>query len=343
MSVLQKNWQDLIKPYKLSVAHGKDKKRSAVIVIEPLERGFGTTLGNALRRVLLSSIRGCAVTGVKIEGVLHEASFVSGLQEDITDVVLNLKSLALSSHAQSPCVLHVKAKGPCVVTASMIEPHGQVDILDPDHVICHLNSEGELNMSLTVETGKGYVLFSQRTEENRSIGFIPIDANFSPVKRVAFSVDHTRVGQATDYDKLTLRVETNGFVAPEETIGIAARILQDQLQKFITFDEPVEKENVEPEEQNTLPFSPDLLCKVDELELSLRASNCLKNENIIYIGDLVWRTEQDMLRMPNFGKKSLDEIVNVLKDMNLSLGMDIKGWPPENIEKLAKNQRPSFS
>lgn len=341
--VLQRNWRELIKPYKLSVEHSGDPGRVGTLVAEPLERGFGVTLGNALRRVLLSSLQGAAVTAIQIEGVLHECSTLPGVREDVTDIILNLKSLSVRSHTEIPRKLKLVAEGPCTVTAGMIEAHGDIEILDPDHVICTLDAGAKVVMELTIEVGKGYVPASQRATENLAIGLILLDANFSPVKRVSYHVENTRVGQVTDYDKLFMQVETNGFVKPEDAVALAARILQDQLQKFVNFEEPTEQRSSSAEDHNKLPFSPDLLRKVDELELSLRASNCLRSENIVYIGDLVWKTEQEMLRTPNFGKKSLDEINSVLKEMGLSLGMDITGWPPENIEQLIKSQSNSFS
>lgn len=336
--MLQKNWQDLIKPYRLKVKHSDDKERVATVVADPLERGFGMTLGNALRRVLLSSLQGAAVTAVRIDNVLHEFSSVPGVREDVTDIILNLKSLALRSHSDAPRKLQLNAEGPCVVTASMIAPHAEVDILDPDHVICTLDADAKFSMELTVETGKGYVPASQRAVENLPVGLILLDATFSPVRRVSYHVENTRVGQVTDYDKLYLQVETNGSVSPTDAVALASRILQDQLQKFITFEEPLEDHTPHDEAENKPPFNPDLLRKVEELELSLRASNCLKNDNIVYIGDLVRKTEQEMLRTPNFGRKSLEEIIGVLREMGLSLGMDVPDWPPENIEQLAKSQ-----
>ncbi|MGL4427173.1 MAG: DNA-directed RNA polymerase subunit alpha [Alphaproteobacteria bacterium] len=336
--MLQRNWQDLIKPYKLNVKHSDDKERVATVVADPLERGFGVTLGNALRRVLLSSLQGAAVTAIQIDNVLHEFSSLPGVREDITDLVLNLKSLALRSHSEVPRKLRLQAEGPCIVTAGMIESHAEVEVLDPDHILCTLDEGAKISMELTVEIGKGYVSVAQRAVENLPVGLILLDANFSPVKRVSYHVEHTRVGQVTNYDKLYIQVETNGFVNPTDAVGLAARILQDQFQKFINFEEPVEEQSSFDDAENKLPFHPDLLRKVEELELSLRASNCLKNDNIVYIGDLVRKTEQEMLRTPNFGKKSLDEIIGVLKEMGLSLGMDVPGWPPENVEQLARNQ-----
>ncbi len=338
--MIQKNWQELIKPNKLDINPGVDPGRQATIVAEPLERGFGLTLGNALRRILLSSLQGAAVTSVQIDGVLHEFSSIPGVREDVTDIVLNIKSMGLRMQAQGPKRITLKAEGPCTVTAGMIDAGADIEVMDPDLVICHLDRDGRLNMELTVETGKGYVAATQHRAEDSPIGVIPIDAVFSPVRKVAYKVDNTRVGQVTDHDKLSLNVTTNGAVTPEDAVALAARILQDQLQLFINFEEP---ESARQEaEQEDLPFNKNLLRKVDELELSVRSANCLKNDNIIYIGDLVQKTEADMLRTPNFGRKSLNEIKEVLATMGLHLGMEIPTWPPENIEELAKKLEDPF-
>ncbi len=332
--MIQKNWQALIKPTKLDVQSGDEVARVASIVAEPLERGFGLTLGNALRRVLLSSLQGAAVTSVHIDGVLHEFSSIPGVLEDVTDVVLNIKSMALRMHAEGPKRMHLTATGPGEVNAGMIETGPDIEIMDPNVVICTLDQGARINMEMTVEQGKGYLAATENRPDDAPIGLIPIDALFSPVKKVTYKVDNTRVGQKTDYDKLTLRVETNGAVSPDDALALSARILQDQLQLFINFEEPsTAAERAEAEE---LPFNKNLLRKVDELELSVRSANCLKNDNIVYIGDLVQKTEAEMLRTPNFGRKSLNEIKEVLADMGLHLGMEIPNWPPENIEELAK-------
>ena len=332
--MIQKNWQELIKPSRLAVEAGTDSAREATIVAEPLERGFGLTLGNALRRVLLSSLQGAAVTAIQIDGVLHEFSSIPGVREDVTDIVLNIKSMSLRMHGEGPKRMSLRAEGPCDVTASMIETGHDIDVMDPKHHICTLDDGAKISMELTVEAGKGYVAAAQSRAEDAPIGLIPVDALFSPVKKVAYKVDNTRVGQVTDYDKLSMRVETNGAISPEDAVALAARILQDQLQLFINFEEP---STVSAEEQATEPaFNPNLLRKVDELELSVRSANCLKNDNIVYIGDLVQKTEQEMLRTPNFGRKSLNEIKEVLEQMGLHLGMEVTNWPPENVEELAK-------
>jgi len=334
MTAIQKNWQELIKPNKLEVSPGTDASRSATIVIEPLERGFAMTLGSALRRVLLSSLQGAAVTAVQIDGVLHEFSSIAGVREDVTDVVLNLKSMSLRYHGTEPRRITLSATGPGEITAGMIQTSHDVEIIDPDHVICTLDEGAKINMEMTVSTGKGYVPAVQHRAEDSPIGLMPIDAIYGPVRRVAFRVDNTRVGQVTDYDKLIMEVETNGTVAPEDAVALAARILQDQLQTFINFEEPVAAQAAESPTEPV--FNKNLLRKVDELELSVRSANCLKNDNIIYIGDLVQKSEQEMLRTPNFGRKSLNEIKEVLSQMGLHLGMEIPNWPPENIEEMAK-------
>jgi len=338
--VIQKNWQELIKPTKLDIVPGGDPSRTATIVAEPLERGFGLTLGNALRRILLSSLQGAAVTSVQIEGVLHEFSSIPGVREDVTDIVLNIKGLAIQMHAEGPKRMSLKATGPGEVKAGDIETGPDIEIKDPDLVLCHLDKGAKLNMELTVENGKGYVAAAQNRPEDGPIGLIPVDAVFSPVRKVAYKVDNTRVGQVTDHDKLSLDVTTNGTVMPEDAVALAARILQDQLQLFINFEEP--DVAVGDEQKDDLPFNRNLLRKVDELELSVRSANCLKNDNIIYIGDLVQKSEADMLRTPNFGRKSLNEIKEVLSHMGLHLGMEIPNWPPENIEDMAKKLEEPF-
>jgi len=338
--VIERNWRSLIRPEKLDIEPGTDPSRIATIVAEPLERGFGMTLGNALRRVLLSSLQGAAVIGLRIDGALHEFSSLQGVREDVTDIVLNIKQLAIRYQGEGQKRLQLNATGPGEVTAGQIQTTGDIEIANPDLVICTLDEGAKLSMELTVATGKGYVPAAQNRPEDAPIGLIPVDAIYSPVRRVAYRVEPTRVGQVTDYDKLVLTVETNGTVAPEDAVGLAARILQDQLQLFVNFEEPRERKVEEIQEE--LPFNRNLLRKVDELELSVRSANCLKNDNIVYIGDLVQKTEQEMLRTPNFGRKSLNEIKEVLASMGLTLGMTVPGWPPENIEELAKKLEEPF-
>jgi len=332
--MIQKNWQELIKPTKLDIVPGNEPARVATVVAEPLERGYGLTLGNALRRVLLSSLQGAAVTAIQIDGVLHEFSSVPGVREDVTDIVLNVKEIAIRYDEEGPKRLTLSKKGPGAVLAGDIEVSGDIEILNPELVLCHLDDGAEVNMEFTVETGKGYVPADRNRPEDAPIGFVSVDALFSPIKRVSYKVENTREGQVLDYDKLHLTVETNGSISPEDAVAFAARILQDQLNVFVNFEEP-EKEVVE-DAAPELAFNPALLKKVDELELSVRSANCLKNDNIVYIGDLIQKSEAEMLRTPNFGRKSLNEIKEVLAQMGLHLGMDVANWPPENIEDLAK-------
>ncbi len=338
--IFQKNWQELIKPQKLRVDGGHDAGRSATLVAEPLERGFGLTLGNALRRVLLSSLQGAAVTSIHIEGVLHEFSSIQGVREDVTDMVLNVKQIALRMHAEGPKRLTLRATGPGEVKAGQITQIADIEILNPDLVICTLDEKVDFRMELTVANGKGYVPADRNRPEDAPIGLIPVDSLFSPVKKVSYRVENTRAGESLDYDKLTMTVETNGAVTPDNAVAYAARILQDQLQVFINFEEP--RERVLEESKPDLAFNPVLLKKVDELELSVRSANCLKNDNIVYIGDLIQKTEAEMLRTPNFGRKSLNEIKAVLAEMGLHLGMEVPGWPPENIEDLAKRYEDQY-
>lgn len=334
MALLNKNWQDLIKPTKLDITT-KDKDLSrATVLAEPLERGFGYTLGNALRRVLLSSLQGAAVTAVKIENVLHEFSTIAGVREDVTHIILNIKDLRIKVQGPERRKLTLNASGAGEVTAGQIHCPGDVEILNKDLVICTLDKDGKINMELTVEVGKGYVRAADNRPQDAPIGLIPVDALFSPVRKVAYKVDNARVGQQTDYDKLLMSVETDGSVTAEDAVALAARILQDQLRMFVNFDDTPMYESKESE--NALPFSPYLLKKVDELELSVRSANCLKNDNIVYIGDLVQKSESEMLKTPNFGRKSLNEIKEVLSNMGLKFGMEISDWPPENIEDLAR-------
>jgi len=331
--MLAKNWQDLIKPTKLDIATSKSNPRQAVIVAEPLERGFGHTLGVALRRLLLSSLQGAAVSSVKIEGVLHEFSSVPGVREDVTDIILNIKELRLKVGSTEKKRISLTATGPGEIKAGMIETSGDVEIINKDHVICTLDKGAKLNMEMVVEVGKGYVRATRPTDA--PIGLIPVDALFSPVVKVSYKVENARVGQITDYDKLSMTVETDGSITAEDAVALAARILQDQLQLFINFEESKieKKEESKPE----LPFSPYLLKKVYDLdELSVRATNCLKNDNIVYVGDLVQKTEAEMLKTPNFGRKSLNEIKEKLAKIGLRFGMEVQGWPPENIEELAR-------
>ena len=344
MTVNIKNWQELKKPNGLEVKPGADPKLRATFIAEPLERGFGLTLGNALRRVLLSSLQGAAITSIKIENVLHEFSSLAGVREDVTDIVLNVKQIALKMQGEGPKRLQLSATGPATVKAGDIAVSGDIEVMNKGLVICHLDEGTTLNMELTADTGKGYSPAVQNRPIDAPIGLIPVDSLYSPVRQVSYKVDNARIGQELDFDKLNLTVETDGTVTPEDAVAYGARILQDQLALFVHFEDiaPVGAPTMigmaapTPEEGDTNQLNRYLLKKVDELELSVRSANCLKNDNIIYIGDLVQKTEAEMLRTPNFGRKSLNEIKEVLSSMGLRLGMDIPGWPPENIEEMAK-------
>ncbi len=338
--MIQKNWQELIKPTNLVVESGDDPERYATVVAEPLERGFGLTLGNALRRLLLSSLQGAAITSVQIDSVLHEFSSMPGVREDVTDIILNLKALAVRLHGDGPKRITLTAEGPGEVTAGQIDTGHGVDILNPGLAICTLDEGASIRLGMMVDGGKGYVPAEQNRPDDAPIGLIPVDALFGPVRKVSYRVENTREGQKLDYDKLTLNVETDGTIRPEDAVAYAARILQDQLQLFINFHEP--QVEVQEEDDNVPMFNRNLLRKVDELELSVRSANCLKNDNIVYIGDLIQKTETEMLRTPNFGRKSLNEIKEVLAQMGLHLGMEIEEWPPENIEEMAKRAEEPF-
>ncbi len=305
----------------------------AKVVLEPLERGFGHTLGNALRRILLSSIQGCAVVEAQIDGVLHEYTAIEGVQEDVVDILLNLKGVAAVMHNKNEAMLTLNKTGPGVVTAGDIETDHDVEIINKDHVIAHITEQGSLSMTLKIAKGRGYQPASQRrSEDERAIGSLLIDASFSPVRKVAYSVDTARVEQRTNLDKLIVDLETNGTVDPEETIRKAAGILQQQLSVFVDLkgDEQVKQEKTETE------IDPILVRPVDDLELTVRSANCLKAENIYYIGDLIQRTEVELLKTPNLGKKSLTEIKDVLGMHGLSLGMRLENWPPANLREERK-------
>jgi len=328
-----KNWKSLIKPAKLEVQLSDDKSY-AKIIAEPLEKGYGLTLGNSLRRILLSSIRGTAVTAIQIDGVLHEFTSIKGIREDVTDIVLNIKSLALKSSSEGTKKLILDAKGPGEIKASDITPLPDIEILNPELVICNLDEKTNFHMEMNVNSGKGYVPSVMNKPEDPPLGLIPIDSLFSPVKKVSYSISTAREGKALDYDKLTMEVETNGSISAEDAVAYSARIFQDQLGMFVNFEEP--KEVIVRDQPAEPEFNKNLLRKVDELELSVRSMNCLKNDNIVYIGDLVQKSEGEMLRTPNFGRKSLNEIKEVLTGMSLYLGMEIPNWPPDNIIELSK-------
>ncbi len=324
-----KTLPDLLKPRNVKVE--EQETYHAKISIEPLERGFGHTLGNALRRILLSSVPGCAIVDIKIEGVLHEYTTIDGVQEDVIDIMLNLKGVGITMHNRDEAHLTLSKKGPGVVTAGDIQLDHDIEIVDPDYVICHLNKDIEFSVDLHVVKGRGYQPANQRalSDEETALGRLQLDASFSPITKVAYSVETARVEQRTNLDKLVIDIETNGSVDPEEAIRIAGSILKDQLSVFVNLEGSEEEVQEEPESM----IDPILLRPVDDLELTVRSANCLKAENIYYIGDLIQRTEVELLKTPNLGKKSLTEIKDVLASYGLSLGMRLEDWPPPSIEK----------
>jgi DNA-directed RNA polymerase subunit alpha len=305
----------------------------AKVTLEPLERGFGYTLGNALRRILLSSMPGSAVTEVKIDGVLHEYSTIEGVQEDVIEILLNLKSLALKTHGRDETTVKLSKKGPGPVTAGDIALEHDIEVVDPKQPIATLTKDGTLNMTLKVSRGRGYQPVTARTQEGgRTIGAMQLDASFSPVRRVSYTVENARVEQRTDLDKLILDIETNGAIDPEEAVRRAANILQDQISIFVDLKSPEAKR----EDKREPEMDPMLLRPVDDLELTVRSANCLKAENIFYIGDLIQKTEFELLKTPNLGKKSLTEIKDVLAQHGLSLGMKLENWPPASLKDKQK-------
>jgi DNA-directed RNA polymerase subunit alpha len=325
---LAKNWRDLIKPRKLEVDQDSLKPTYGKFVAEPLERGFGTTLGNSLRRVLLSSLQGAAITSLKIDGVDHEFSTIPEVVEDVTDVVLNLKEVLLRMHTNEQKTLRVEVEGPKEVKAGDIIADDQVEILNPGHHLCTVSEGGKLRMEMTCRRGRGYLPAAANKVAGAPIGTIPVDSLFSPVRKVNYQVTNARVGQVTDYDRLALEVWTDGSISPQDAVAYAAKIIKEQLTVFINFDETEEPAPVEaPKEEAKL--NENLFRSVDELELSVRSANCLQQANIRTIGDLVQRTEAEMLKTKNFGRKSLKEIKEILAEMGLSLGMKLENWPPK--------------
>ncbi len=327
---MHRNWQDLIQPNKveaevLTDTYGK-------FVAKPLERGYGTTIGNSLRRVLLSSINGAAIVAIRVAGVEHEFTTIPGVKEDVTDIVLNLKQVALRYLGESDTTIRLKSSGAGVLKAGDIQTSGDVEILNPDQHIATVGSDGKLDMELVVRHGRGYVSSDLHNTESISEGFLSIDSMFAPVRRVAYSVSNVRVGQMTDYDKLSIEVWTNGAVRPDDALAYAAKILKEQLTVFVNFDESEELERREDAKTDEIPqLNENLFKTVDSLELSVRAANCLENANIKFIGELVTRSENDMLKTKNFGRKSLNEIKDILAEMGLSLGMKIEGFDPSTL------------
>ena len=327
---IAKNWRDLIKPRRLDVDQDSLSNTYGKFVAEPLERGFGTTMGNSLRRVLLSSLQGAAITSLRIEGVDHEFTTIPEVAEDVTDVVLNLKEVLLRMHTNDVKVLRIEAEGPKEVKAGDIIADQDVEILNPGHHICTISEGGKVRMELTCRRGRGYQAASSNKVAGAPIGTIPIDSLFSPIRKVNYQVTNARVGQVTDYDRLSLEVWTDGSVAPQDAVAYAAKIIKEQLTVFVNFDETEEPVAVEaPKEEAKL--NENLFRSVDELELSVRSANCLQQANIKSIGDLVQRTEAEMLKTKNFGRKSLKEIKEILAEMGLSLGMKLENWPPKNM------------
>lgn len=328
---MQRNWKALIKPKRMEVVKGDLTPFYAKLVAEPFERGFGTTIGNSLRRILLSSLQGAAIVSVKIDGVLHEFSTIPGVKEDVTEIILNLKGVMIKLHGPESKTVHMKAKGEAEITAKDIIADSDVEILNPDHHIATLSADASLDMEMVIKTGKGYVPAERNKEENQPIGTIPMDAIFSPVRKVNYAVTNARVGQITDYDKLTMEVWTNGSTSAEDAVSIAAKILQDQLSVFISFEEDEDVGELGDERQSE-KLNENLFKSVDELELSVRSANCLKHADIKLIGELVQKTEQEILATKNFGRKSLNEIKEILGEMNLSLGMNLENFPPKPKE-----------
>lgn len=329
---MHRNWQDLIRPKSLEADTLTDTYGK--FVAKPLERGYGLTLGNSLRRVLLSSINGAAITAVKINGVEHEFSTVSGCKEDVTDIILNLKQVNLRYLGEAEATLRLEATGPKTVKAGDIQTDGEVEILNPDQIIATLDANSKLSMEMTVKHGRGYVSADLNRTEDMPVGMIAIDSIFAPVRRVAYNVSNARVGQMTDYDKLTLEIWTNGAVRPDDAIAYAAKILKEQLTIFVNFDETEEEEVRTDHDVSAKPsLNENLFKTVDSLELSVRAANCLENANIKFIGELVTKSEAEMLKTKNFGRKSLNEIKDILSEMGLSLGMKIDGFDPSTLRK----------
>lgn len=328
---MEKNWRSLIKPKRIEVDDKTHSRSYGEFDCQPLEKGFGITLGNALRRVLLSSIYGAAITSVKFEGVLHEFSTIPGVKEDVTDIILNLKGIRLKLNQQGPRMVRLDVKREGAVTAADIITDATVEILNPEHYIATLSGEGALKAEMTVEIGKGYVPARRERDEDQPEGTINIDAVFSPIKKVSYTVTNARVGQITDFDRLILEVWTDGSVQPEDAVAFSAKILKEQLDVFINFEEEEEEEVSESVEESD-HINENLYKSVEELELSVRSANCLKNAGIQYIGELVQKTEAEMLKTKNFGRKSLNEIKEILQEMGLGLGIKIDFTPPASVE-----------
>jgi DNA-directed RNA polymerase subunit alpha len=336
---MYKNWRELIKPKRLQVDSDSLTVNYGKFTAEPFERGFGTTLGNALRRVLLSSLQGASITSVRIKGVLHEFSTIPGVTEDVTDIILNLKGVLITLHGHEPRNVRIVKKGAGVITAGDIVTDSNVEIKNPELHIATCGKEADVEIDMVVAMGKGYVPAERNRDEKAPVGTIPIDALFSPITKVNYNVSNARVGQVTDYDKLVLEIWTDGSTKPEDALAYAAKIIKDQMQLFINFDEELEPEHdVEPEGGGK-SINENLYRRVDELELSVRSANCLKNANIRLIGEMVQKREAEMLKTQNFGRKSLNEIKDILAEMGLTLGVTLDGFPdPEYLKMIEKSE-----
>jgi DNA-directed RNA polymerase subunit alpha len=340
-ALMRRNWTELIRPRRMEVEESTHTPFYGKFVCEPLERGFGITLGNALRRVLLSSLQGAAITSVKIDGVLHEFSTIPGVKEDVTDLVLNLKQVRFRMHTRDGKELRLEAQGEGEVRAGDIITDETVEIINPDQMLAALSKEGQLSMAMKVEWGKGYVPAEMNKKEDDPIGTLALDAIFSPIQKVAYKITNARVGRRTDYDKLTMEIWTNGAVLPEDALAQAAKILREQFLVFLNFEE--DEKSVEDDRPEREPeINENLYRSVSELELSVRSANCLKNADIKYIGELVQRSEADMLKTKNFGRKSLNEIKEILADMGLGLGLSIPNFPSREELDAMRQQRENF-
>jgi DNA-directed RNA polymerase subunit alpha len=334
-----KNWRELIKPKRLQVDADSLTASYGKFTAEPFERGFGTTMGNSLRRVLLSSLQGAAITSVRIKGVLHEFSIVPGVTEDVTDIILNLKGVLIKLHGHDARNVRIVKKGAGVIKAGDIVTDPNVEILNPDHHIANCGKDADVEIDMVVTMGKGYGPAERNRDEKAPVGTVPIDALFSPIKKVNFTVSNARVGQVTDYDKLVLEIHTDGSVKPDDALAYAAKIVKEQAQLFINFDESLEPEITDEAESTKQPINENLYRRVDELELSVRSANCLKNANIRLIGELVQKSEAEMLKTQNFGRKSLNEIKDILSEMGLTLGLTLEGFPdPEYLKMIEKSE-----
>ena len=336
---MYKNWRDLIRPKQLQVEKDSLSDTYGKFFAEPFERGFGTTLGNSIRRILLSSLQGAAITSVRIKGVLHEFSAIQGVTEDVTDIILNLKGVRLKLHSTDQAIIRIVHKGEGLVKAADIVVGHNVEVMNPDHHIATCGKDANLEVELTVKMGKGYISADKNRDEKAPVGTIPIDAIYSPIKKVNFAVSNARVGQMTDYDKLTIEVWTDGSAKPDDAISYAAKIMKEQLSIFINFDEETEPQQLEESQEEKDKINENLYRTVDELELSVRSANCLKNAGIKLIGELVSKTEAEMLKTQNFGRKSLNEIKDILSEMGLTFGMKLEGFPDHELMSRLRGEQ----